>query len=265
MNKVFFSVIIPVFNRAWAVARAVDSAVKFGAETGDIEIVLVDDASTDDSVQIIRDCMDKHRSDHSVRFKFVQHETNRGVCGGKNSGAFAASGEWLVFLDSDDELLQGTAAEMKRCLLSHGALPLHFFKCVAETEVAPRTHAQGADLRDFTTYFRRGTDGEALPVIKREVFVQFPYDQDINGYESLAYLRIVRKFGAAVVNSLAVRRYYTSHDSRLSSKAGLAKRYKNLAKGHLRVLREHGRVMSLPAYTRQLARYLRTVMLARLS
>lgn len=264
VDKHFFSVVMPVFNRGWAVPRAIDSAVMFAAETGSIEIVLVDDCSTDDSVQVIHQCIEKHRDNDLVSFQFVQHAKNKGVCGAKNSGAFAASGEWLIFLDSDDELLQGTAAELKKCLVSNSEYPLHFFKCVAETETAPQIPAKGAELRNFGAYFSRGTDGEALPVIKREVFVQFPYDEDINGYESLAYLRIVRKFGAAVVNSLAVRRYYTSHDTRLSSKAGMAKRYKNLAKGHLRVLLEHGRVMGIAASGWQLARYVRTVVLGRL-
>jgi len=264
VDQFFLSIVIPVFNRGWAVPRAVDSAVIFGAQVGPVEIVLIDDASTDDSVQVIQQCIEKYRNTTSVTFKFVQHKENMGVCSAKNNGAFAASGEWLVFLDSDDELLQGTAVELKRCLLNKPAYPLHFFSCVAETEAAPQIHAQGAELRNFDAYFQRGTDGEALPVIRRSAFVQFPYDTDINGYESLAYLRMVRHFGAAVVNSLAVRRYYTSHDSRLSSSAGMARRYRNLAKGHLRVLREHASVMSLAASCKQLMRYMRMVVLARL-
>lgn len=257
--------VIPVFNRAWAVRRAVSSAVNFLGGNGPVEIVLVDDASTDNSLQVIQDCIEHYRNDRSILFKLIRHETNKGVCAAKNSGAAAASGEWLVFLDSDDELLHGTASYMRNCLLAHESYPLHFFKCVAETEAAPETPSFGAGLRDFRKYFLYGTDGEALPVIRRDVFLLFPYDVDINGYESLAYLRIVRKFGAAVLNSLAVRRYYTSHDTRLSSKAGMAKRYRNLAKGHLRVLQEHGGILGAKAYTRQLARYVKSIALAQIS
>lgn len=261
-NEIFFSIVIPVFNRAWSVSRAIDSAVTLADGQSSLEIVIVDDASTDNSVEIIDHCIAKYSDRENITFKFVQHKVNLGVCGGKNSGAFAASGEWLVFLDSDDELLAGTASEMQNSLLANKDYPLHFFRCVAENEVAPVVHARGAMLRDFNTYFRLGSDGEALPVVRRVVFCQFPYDQDINGYESLAYLRIIRTFRLAVVNSLAVRRYYTSHDSRLSSKAGMAKRYKNLAKGHLRVLKEHSAPLSIQNYVLQTARLLKAELLA---
>ena len=47
MNIPIFSIVIPVFNRAWSVKRAVDSAISFSNGLILIEIVLVDDASTD--------------------------------------------------------------------------------------------------------------------------------------------------------------------------------------------------------------------------
>jgi glycosyltransferase involved in cell wall biosynthesis len=261
----FFSIVIPVFNRAWSVTRAVESAIKFGAEFGTIEIVLVDDASTDESLTIMRELIAQYGDNERVAIKLVCHEKNKGVCAAKNTGAFAASGEWIVFLDSDDELLPDVANNMKVCILRNETYPLHFFRCIPENEHAPSEKMTSSERRDFAMYFAKGTDGEALPVIKRDVFVKYPYDQDINGYESLSYFRIVRNYGAAILNSLAARRYYTSHETRLSSKAGMARRHRNLAKGHLRVLTEHGRVMTLSHCVRQLARYLKSTFLAQIS
>jgi len=263
LSKPLLSIVIPVYNRAWCVRRAVESAIAFGAALGAIEIVLVDDASTDDSVDVIERLIAEHGHQAWLSFKFVRHAGNKGVCGAKNTGAFAASGEWIVFLDSDDELLPDTANALVQSLARNGSYPLHFFRCVAETEAAPAMHAAGAEVRNFAEYFIGGTDGEALPVVRREVFLTYPYDQDINGYESLAYLRIARQYKGVVLNALAVRRYYTSHDSRLSSKAGMARRHANLAKGHLRVLKEHGRVMGLASRTKQIARFVKSTVLAR--
>lgn len=82
----------------------------------------------------------------------------------------------------------------------------------------------------------------------------------------------VRRVGAhaakeevAKLEHPAVRGCYSSHHSRLSSSAGMARRYRNLAKGHLHILREHASVMSHSASGKRFARYERTAVPARLS
>lgn len=263
MNRPTFSVIIPVFNRAWCVERAVDSAVKFAREESALEIILVDDASTDHSAQVIQALCDRYRDHSEIILRFVAHTSNRGVCAAKNTGARAASGDWLVFLDSDDELIAGTAAIVRRTLQQNAAHPLHFFKCVSEqADVAGIENS--VELRDFHAFFKRGTDGEALPIVAREVFLQYPYDEDLRGFEGLAYLRIVSAFSVAVIHSLEVRRYYTSHEDRLSSKRGMARRYRDLAVGNRRVIREHGSLLTVEMLVKQWLRLFKYQVLCRL-
>lgn len=262
MAQPFFSIVIPVYNREWSIRRAVDSAVNFDSSGLPLEIVLVDDGSTDRSVRIIEELLEENTTVGNISFKFVRHSTNKGVCGAKNSGARAASGAWVVFLDSDDELIPGKAAEVREALLSNSSCPLHFFKCVDE-HAAFTNSLNIVELRDFASYFKNGTNGEALPIVNRAIFLQYPYDEDINGYESLSYLRIVRDHSCAAINSLIVRRYYTSHESRLSSKKGMARRYRDLALGHRRVLREHGTLLGTTAYLKQCLRFLKYAMLSR--
>lgn len=263
MNRPMYSVIIPVFNRAWCVERAVDSAVMFGREEAAFEIILVDDASTDHSAKVIQDLCARYRGHSSIILRSITHASNRGVCAAKNTGARASSGEWLVFLDSDDELIAGTAAIVRQTLQQNGEHPLHFFKCVSEkADVSGKENS--VELRDFHAYFKKGTDGEALPIVARDVFLQYPYDEDLRGFEGLAYLRIISKFSAAVIHSLEVRRYYTSHDDRLSSKRGMARRYRDLAVGNRRVIREHGRLLTAEMLAKQWLRLFKYQVLSRL-
>jgi glycosyltransferase involved in cell wall biosynthesis len=92
----FFSIIVPVYNRAGEVARALRSCL---AQTfTDFEVVLVDDGSTDDSVAVIRSFDDP-------RIRLIVHEQNRGRCPARNTAMAAARGQWFIFFDSDDELL----------------------------------------------------------------------------------------------------------------------------------------------------------------
>jgi glycosyltransferase involved in cell wall biosynthesis len=88
------SVIIPVFNRREMLARAVRSALD--QTHADLEIVVVDDGSTDDIKSVLDEFDDK-------RILYVRHERNRGTPAARNTGMRCAHGEYVGFLDSDDE------------------------------------------------------------------------------------------------------------------------------------------------------------------
>jgi len=88
------SVVIPTYNRADVLPRAVDSVL--GQTVADLELVVVDDGSTDDTADVLASYDDD-------RLRYVAHETNRGANVARNTGIEAAEGEYVAFLDSDDE------------------------------------------------------------------------------------------------------------------------------------------------------------------
>ncbi len=94
MGKPTHSVIIPTYNRMGLLSRALTSVARQTRPPD--EVVLVDDGSTDDTEGLIR------RQFPDVRY--LQQE-NRGVAAARNRGIREAKGEWLAFLDSDDEWL----------------------------------------------------------------------------------------------------------------------------------------------------------------
>lgn len=88
------SVIIPVWNRAREVCRAIDSAL---AQTlAPLEVLVIDDGSTDDTAQALA------RYGERIR---VLRQSNQGVAAARNTGIANARGELLAFLDSDDAWL----------------------------------------------------------------------------------------------------------------------------------------------------------------
>jgi len=90
------SVVIPTHNRGELLARAVDSAL---AQTvDDIEVLVVDDGSIDGTRALIEDYADP-------RVRYLAHDANRGVSAARNTGVEAARGDYVAFLDSDDEWL----------------------------------------------------------------------------------------------------------------------------------------------------------------
>lgn len=88
------SVIIPTYNREETISRSVDSVL---AQTfDDFELIVVDDASTDNTATV----MDQY---DAPRVQFVSHDENRGGSAARNTGINHAEGEYIAFLDSDDE------------------------------------------------------------------------------------------------------------------------------------------------------------------
>ena len=90
------SVIIPTYNRGVPLKRAIESVLSQQFE--DFELIVVDDASTDDTEAIVE------RFDDS-RVRYLSHRTNRGGSAARNTGIDASEGKFVAFLDDDDEWL----------------------------------------------------------------------------------------------------------------------------------------------------------------
>ena len=104
-NKV--SVIIPVYNVAEYIEKCLYSVIQ--QKTDNIECILVDDCGTDNSIAIAEKIIDQYNG--PISFKILHHDYNRGLSAARNTGIDTATGEYLFFLDSDDEV-SGNAIEM---------------------------------------------------------------------------------------------------------------------------------------------------------
>ncbi len=121
MRKTLISVIIPVFNCERYLPECLDSVISQTLQ--DVEIILINDSSTDSSQEII----DKYGLSDS-RIRPVELEENRGVGYARNTGIEMAEGEFIIFLDADDywdddrmlESLYETAINDKADLVKFG-------------------------------------------------------------------------------------------------------------------------------------------------
>lgn len=94
---IFFSVIIPTYNRAHCILQTIESVLN--QNYTDLEIVVVDDGSTDNTAEVIASI-----ADNRIRY-FKKENGERGAA--RNFGAKQAAGEYLFFLDSDDLIKPG--------------------------------------------------------------------------------------------------------------------------------------------------------------
>jgi glycosyltransferase involved in cell wall biosynthesis len=92
------SVVIPTYNRAGCIGRALESVL--AQSHADLEVIVVDDGSTDDTARIVGEYADADR-----RVRWVACNRRTGAQAARNAGVRAAQGDWIAFLDSDDEWL----------------------------------------------------------------------------------------------------------------------------------------------------------------
>jgi len=90
------SVVIPTYNRAHVLTRAIQSVLNQTYQ--DFEIIVVDDHSTDNTEEVVK-------SFNDPRIRYIRHEENRGAAAARNTGIMVAKGEFIAFQDSDDEWL----------------------------------------------------------------------------------------------------------------------------------------------------------------
>ncbi|MGE5458927.1 MAG: glycosyltransferase family 2 protein [Methanobacterium sp.] len=114
MMKPKISVIVPVYNAKPYLHQCADSIL--GQTFSDLELILIDDGSTDGSAAI---CDDYARQDKRVR---VLHQENSGIVSVvRNKGIAMSQGEYLTFVDADDWIEPQMYAEMLNIINSHGA------------------------------------------------------------------------------------------------------------------------------------------------
>lgn len=96
------SIIVPVYNTRQFLPRCLESLLRQGLQEGEYEVICVDDGSTDGSAEVLA----TYAREYPEVFRVLTQE-NRGAAMARNAGMDVARGEYLVFLDSDDFIIDG--------------------------------------------------------------------------------------------------------------------------------------------------------------
>ena len=157
------SVLIPVYNTAKYLPACLDSVLS--QSMPEFEVIAVNDASTDDSRQILARYAAK-----DSRIRIIDHECNKGLLAARITGIKAASGKYIQFLDSDDELLPEILRELFDTAEKNQADIVHF-----PLDVRVRT-ADGFTTTKHTRIVEKSSMPWHSPLQGREVFRKFFVD-----------------------------------------------------------------------------------------
>ncbi len=229
------AIVTPVFNRADSMHKSLQSSLALVNAGIACQLVVVDDASTDDSVSQIKS---KYLAEIAAgQLTLVELPENLGVSGAKNAGALAATADWIVFMDSDDWFVPEAVDELRNALNQHPAYAAVFFRCQDQTSGQLIGKSAVAEDLTLATLLNSGTPGECLPVVRRSDILAIPYPTELRGSEGLTYLAMLHSGRKIYISDLIAREYDNSGTDRLSSRQGLRKRAGYLVRHNLNCLR----------------------------
>lgn len=223
------SVIIPVYNVVGTLRRCVDSVLAQGID--DMEIIIVDDGSTDRSAVIC----DKYKSSRAI----VVHQANAGLSEARNEGLRLARGEFVTFVDSDDYIEPDTyPALLER--MARADVDILEYSIVREGGRGPVSRIVFPD-HDYTDMAAYWLCGKAYAhtyawnkIYKRQLFghVRFPKGKKFEDVSTLwNLLREARKVETTSLGAY----HYTVNPLGITQLAGGAE-YRDLLDAHLQIV-----------------------------
>ncbi len=174
------SIVVPTYNRAATLRRAVDSVLKQTYQ--DFEVVVVDDGSTDETARVLGSVDD-------ARVVRLRHAQNRGPGAARNTGIKSSRGEFIAFQDSDDEWLpQKLARQMSaidRAPADIGAVYSRFWRQDGQSRIVmPRDFEAPLDGDIRRTLLRRNVVGTPVLMMRARCFSQAGlFDESLAMYE----------------------------------------------------------------------------------
>ena len=101
-----FSVIIPAYNAEKTIEACINSVTEQNNES--YEVIVVNDKSTDRTAEILK------QYEENKNIRVIHHTENKKAGGARNTGIKAAQGEYVLFLDADDVLIDGSLEKIKK-------------------------------------------------------------------------------------------------------------------------------------------------------
>ena len=236
------SVIIPAYNAERFVRNAVASVANQSER--DIEIIVIDDCSSDGTADICR-----AMAESDGRIRFMQNERNSGVSATRNSGVAAATGEYVAFLDSDDMWKPDKLALQLALANKHPECPIFFTaSSFISSDGAPYTYTLHVpETVDFKRLLRQNIISCSSVMARREILLAHPFMYDGMHEDYAVWLEILRAGTPARGIDDALLIYRLSDGSKSSNKLHSAvmqyRVYRHIGLGVLRSL------FYMPIYT----------------
>lgn len=172
------SVLVPCYNYGHFLPDCVASAL--GQDAVDVDVLIVDDASPDGSVEVAR-----RLAASDPRVRLIEHETNRGHIATYNEGLAALDGEFVVLLSADDLLSTGSLARSVALLQAHPEVGMvyGFSPSFSDVPPRPRTEVRSWSIWPGLEWIEQMCRRMSNPVSTPEVVMRGSLMREFVGYD----------------------------------------------------------------------------------
>ena len=232
----YISIVIPVYNRESEIIRCLNSiSDKFSSS--DFEVILIDDCSTDKSAKIIEEMMPSFEN-----VQFFKHKTNRGVNAARNLGIKSAVGEWIVFLDSDDQI-NIAEHDLRTYLEEFSGYDIISARCVTEDgQLVGKPKLEFIEV-DYVSFLEGKKSFETIDILRNSKNLWDKFPENVNGFEGIGWARLLKQGMKILILPVIARTYHQNSGNQLTSRS-VVKRSGDLARGYGIYLAENYASMS---------------------
>lgn len=232
------SIIIPIYNVEDTLRRCLESVL--GQMDDRMEVIIVDDGSTDTSGQIAEQMTAGRTDCRLIR------QTNKGLSAARNAGIEAATGEYITFADSDDFVAKSTYTALLAVLEEHPAYDILEYPVMEHYGHPTKQHlltfpdAVVGSIRDYWLCGGHLHTYACNKLYRRELFADIHFPEGKAFEDAYTYPFLLQR--AKVVATTSVGRYYYCHNDRgITAQAG-GKELTDLLEAHLTHLHLWGRL-----------------------
>jgi len=240
-NNPTVSVIIPTYNRAKFLPRAVNSVLNQTFK--DFELIIVDDASTDNTEEVVKTFKDS-------RIKYVKHRINKGGAAARNTGIKTSRGEYVAFLDDDDEWfkdkLEMQVKKFKDSSENVGLIYAHLYWVDQSSKEILVRNTPTLKGNVYKESLAGCICTPSVALIKREVFVKSGlFDETLpSGQDGDMWIRISKFYEFDYVPKFLANRYVHGKQIQANIDAKI-KAYNVMFKKYKRDYLQHPRILSM--------------------
>lgn len=239
------SIILPTYNRAHIIARAIKSILT--QTFADFELIIVDDGSADNTEEIIKSLNDP-------RIRYIKHEKNLGLAASRNTGIRAARGEFIANQDSDDIWLP-TKLEKELSILqdspddigiAYSRLKKEFSKNKIELIPSDKQKLKEGDLHKALLAKNFITMQSAL--VRRKCFNEEMFDESLPALQDWdLWIRISKKWKFKYIPEVLCKAY-VSEDSITKKRNIRAKARKMIFEKHREEFKKYPKIYAKLSY-----------------
>ena len=191
------SVIIPLYNAKDYVCEAVASVL---AQQVELELIVLDDASTDGSVIVLRQWLEAHRREvGDISVSLIENKENMGVARTRNKGVLLAKGSYIAFLDADDRFAEGKLARQIKLLEETGADLCNTGRMLIRADGENTgTVIHTPEIITLSELEKSNRINCSSVVLRRETALRYPMEHSEVHEDYLTWLRMLRTYPFAV-------------------------------------------------------------------